>query len=79
MTNTKKIITGTAVAALLAGTMAAAPATAWSRYIHNKAGAIAGAGIGGRALDAIISAANQPRYYGRCGYSHAPCGCGYSW
>ena len=78
MTSLKKIITGTAVAALMAGTMAATPAAAWSRYRNNNAGAIAGAAIGGMALGAAIGAATQPRYYGGYGYGYAPYGYGYT-
>ena len=80
MTNLKKIITGTAVAALMAGTLAATPAAAWSRYRNNNAGAIAGAAIGGMALGAAIgAAASQPRYYGGYGYGYAPYGYGYGY
>ncbi len=88
MTNFKKIITGTAVALMIGGTMAATPAAAWSRYRSNNAGAIAGAAIGGMALGAVIgAAASQPRYYGGYGYGgygyggygYAPYGYGYGY
>jgi hypothetical protein len=68
MTSLKKIITGSALAALLAGTMAASPAAAWwdggyGYGYHNNGAAIAGAAIGGMALGAMIgAAASQPHY-----------------
>jgi hypothetical protein len=68
MTSLKKIITGSTLAALLAGTMAASPAAAWwdggyGYGYHNNGAAIAGAAIGGMALGAMIgAAASQPHY-----------------
>ena len=80
MTNMKKIIAGSAIAALMAGAIVATPAAAWTRYRSNNAGAIAGAAIGGMALGAAIgAAASQPRYYGGYGYGYAPYGYGYGY
>jgi hypothetical protein len=69
MNSLKKIITGAAVAGILASTIAAAtPAAAWGYYRGPSAGAIAGAVVGGMALGAVAGAiANQPHYGG--GYS----------
>lgn len=72
MTSMKKIITGSAVAALMASTLAATPAAAWSRYRNNdNAAAVAGAAIGGMALGVAVGAmASQPRYYNGYGYNN---------
>jgi hypothetical protein len=72
MTSLKKIITGSAVALMIGGTMAATPAAAWG-YRHDNGAAIAGAVIGGMALGAAIgAAASQPDYYDGYGYGYGP-------
>ena len=68
MINLRATIAGTAVMALLAGTMTATPAAAWHRR-GPGAGAIAGAVVGGMALGAVVGAMSAPRYYGGYGYS----------
>jgi hypothetical protein len=77
MTSLKKIITGTAVAALMAGALEVTPASA------GNGGAIAGAAIGGLVVGGMIgAAASQPYYgpgYGGYGYGYAPYGYGYDY
>ena len=72
MTSLKRVIMGPAIAALMASTLAATPAAAWSRYRNNdNAAAIAGAAIGGMALGAAVGAmASQQRYYNGYGYNY---------
>ncbi len=78
MTSLKKIITGTVVALMIGGTMAATPAAAWwdggyGYGYHSNGAAIAGAAIGGMALGAAIgAAASQPDYYDGYGYGPRP-------
>jgi len=76
MTNSRKIIAGSAVALMIGATMAATPAAAWGRYHNNNGAAVAGALVGGMALGAAVGAmASQPHYnngygqpYGYGGY-----------
>jgi hypothetical protein len=92
MTNKTNILTGAMIALMIGGTMAATPASAWTRYRNNNAGAVAGAAIAGMAVGAAIGAAtSQNRYYedygyggyGNGGYGYAPYGYGngygYGW
>ncbi len=72
MNSLKNIITGTAMALIIGGTMAATPAAAWG-YRHDNGAAIAGAVVGGMALGAAIgTAASQPHYYDGYGYGPRP-------
>jgi hypothetical protein len=89
MISKTNILTGAMVALLVGGTIAATPASAWTRYHNNNTGAVVGATIGGMALGAAIgAAASQPRYYNNgyyappppppaYGYGYAPYGYGY--
>jgi hypothetical protein len=73
MISKTNILTGMTVALMIGGTVAATPASAWTRYRNNDAGAVAGAAIAGMAVGAAIgAAANQNRYYGGYGYGYPP-------
>lgn len=68
MNSLKKIITGTAVALIIGGSMAATPVAAWG-YRYDNGAAIAGVVVGGMVLGAAIgAAASQPQYYDGYGY-----------
>jgi hypothetical protein len=89
MISKTNILTGAMVALLIGGTVAATPASAWTRYRSANTGAVVGAAIGGMALGAAIGAAtSQNRYYDNgyyappppppaYGYGYAPYGYGY--
>jgi hypothetical protein len=80
MISKTNILTGAMVALMMGSTVAATPASAWTRYHNNNTGAVVGAAIGGMALGAAIGAAtSQNRYYDNGYYAPPPPPPGYGY